>query len=112
MTGRRSRNNGYSNSITVSANDIITAAMMELGMLAANEFPSAADSQWALQKLQRIIDRYNARLPMVYNVNFALFTLPAGSNPFYIGPGAQFDVNQRPVSIPSIGLILAGNPWR
>lgn len=99
-----------SNSITVSALDIITAALMELGVLSANESPSAADAQWGLQKLQRIIDRYNARLPMVYNVNFTVFTMPAGNNPFTIGPGATFDVNQRPVSIPSIGLILAGTP--
>ena len=98
------------NSITVSALDIITAAMMELGILASNEVPSAADAQWGLTKLQRLIDRYNARLPMIYNVNFTIFTMPAGSNPFTIGPGATFDVNQRPVNIPSIGLILQGTP--
>ena len=98
------------NSITVSALDIITAAMQELGILAAGEAPAAADAQWVFQKLQRLVDRYNARLPMVYNVNFTVFTLPAGSNPFTIGPGQQFDINQRPVSIPSIGLILEGTP--
>lgn len=98
------------NSQTVSALDIISSAMMELGVLSANESPSAADAQWGLTKIQRIIDRYNARLPMIYNVNFTIFTMPAGNNPFTIGPGATFDVNQRPVSIPSIGLILAGTP--
>lgn len=99
-----------SNSITVSALDIISAAMMELGVLSASESPSAEDAQWGLTKLQRIIDRYNARLPMIYNVNFTIFTMPAQGNPFTIGPGATFDVNQRPVSIPSIGLILSGTP--
>lgn len=99
-----------SNSITVSALDVISDAMKELGVLAANEFPQASEAQWGLTKLQRIIDRYNARLPMIYNVNFTLFTLPAGNNPFFIGPGAPMDANQRPVSIPSIGLILAGTP--
>lgn len=98
------------NSITATALDIITAAMRELGTLSASEQPAAADAEWGLQKLQRLIDRYNARLPMVYNVNFTIFTMPAQSNPFTIGPGATFDVNQRPVSIPSIGLILAGTP--
>jgi hypothetical protein len=98
------------NSITVSALDIITAAMMELGILSANESPAAAEAQWGLVKLQRIIDRYNARRPMIYSVNFTMFTMPAGNNPFTIGPGATFDVNQRPVSIPSIGLILQGTP--
>lgn len=98
------------NSITVTALDIITAALRELGTLSASEQPAAADAEWGLQKLQRLIDRYNARLPMVYNVNFTIFTMPAQNNPFTIGPGATFDVNQRPVSIPSIGLILAGTP--
>ena len=96
------------NSQTVSALDIISAAFRELGVLDANENPSAADGQWGLQKLQRIIDRYNARLPMIYNVNFTTFTLPAGNNPFTIGPNATFDCVQRPVSIPSIGLVLDG----
>lgn len=98
------------NSITKSALDIIKAAMMELGILAANEQPTAEEGQWGLEKLQRIIDQYNARLPMIYNVNFTIFTMPAGGNPFTIGSGATFDCNQRPVSIPSIGLILAGTP--
>lgn len=98
------------NSITVTALDIITAALTELGTVAAGEPVAPADAQWGLQKLQRLIDRYNARLPMVYNVNFTIFTMPAQNNPFTIGPGATFDVNQRPVSIPSIGLILAGTP--
>lgn len=98
------------NSITVKALDLITAAMQEIGALAPGEAPSNDDQAWVLQKLQRLIDRYNARLPMVYNVNFSVFTLQANHTPHTIGPGADFDVNQRPVSIPSIGLILAGTP--
>lgn len=101
------------NSITVTALDIITAAMQEIGALSPGEAPSNEDQTWVLQKLQRLIDRYNARVVMIYNVNFTLFTLnpPATpETPTTIGPGADFDVNQRPVSIPSIGLILNGTP--
>src|ERR1019366_5954601 len=98
------------NSITVTALSIINAAGQEIGALASGEQFSSDDQAWVLQKMQRLIDRYNARLPMIYNVNFALFTLPAGPNPVSIGPGATFDVNQRPVSIPTIGLILGGTP--
>lgn len=99
------------NSITVTALSIITAALQEIGALAAGEIPSNDDQAWTLQKLQRLIDRYNARQPLVFNVNFALFTLNPPSppdSPTTIGPGGNFDVNQRPVSIPSIGLILDG----
>lgn len=96
------------NSQTVAVLDIIKSALQELGVLDASESPSAADAQWGLTKLQRIVDRYNARLSMIYNVNFTTFTLPAGPNPVTIGPGATLDVNQRPVSIPTIGLVLDG----
>jgi len=98
------------NSITVTALAIINAAGQEIGALASGEQFSSYDQAWVLQKMQRLIDRYNARQPMVYNVNFSLFNLPSGPNPVTIGPGATFDVGQRPVSIPSIGLILAGTP--
>lgn len=96
------------NSITVAALDILTAAMQEIGVLAPGEFPSNEDSNWCLQKLQRLIDRYNAREVMIYTVDFSEYTLPAGPNPVTIGPGQTIDVNQRPVDIESIGLILEG----
>jgi hypothetical protein len=99
------------NSITVKSLDIITAAMQEIGALAAGEVPSNDDQAWVLQKLQRLIDRYNARETMIYNVNFTLFTLNPPANPLdptTIGPGGDFDTNQRPVTIESIGLILDG----
>jgi hypothetical protein len=99
------------NSITTTALEIIKAAMFELGALAAGEDPSTDDEQWVLQKLQRLIDRFNARETMVYNVNFSVFTLNPPATPLdptTIGPGGNFDVNQRPVSIESIGLILDG----
>jgi len=102
------------NSITVQALDIVNAAAFEIGALAGGEQLSGDDQTWVLQKLQRIIDRYNAREPMVYNVNFALFTLNPPVDPLApttIGPGGDFDVNQRPVEIYSIGLILdSGTP--
>lgn len=101
------------NSITVKALDIINAAAFEIGALAGGEQLSSDDQAWVLQKLQRLIDRYNAREVMIYNVNFTVFTLNPPATPLdptTIGPGGNFDVNQRPVSIESIGLILDGTP--
>jgi hypothetical protein len=85
--------------------------MQEIGALSPGETPSNEDQAWVLQKAQRLIDRYNAREPMIYNVNFTLFTLNPSANPLdptTIGPGGNFDANQRPVVIESIGLILDG----
>lgn len=99
-----------SNSVTVTALDIINAAGQEIGALAAGESFSGDDQAWVLQKLQRLIDRYNSRTPMVYNVNFSLFTLQANHQPHTIGPGADFDVNQRPVKIMSAAVVLTQTP--
>jgi len=103
------------NSITVTALSIVTAAMQEIGALAAGESPSNDDLAWGLQKLQRLIDRYNAREPWIYANTFTEFTLVLGLSPHTIGPtpasGAAptFIVNQRPVDIVSIGLVLTQN---
>jgi len=94
------------NSITVKALNIVQSAMKEIGALAGGETPSNEDQNDVLQKLQRLIDSMNARLPMVYNVNFTQFTLLANQSPTTIGPGGDFDINQRPVDIDSIGLYL------
>lgn len=99
------------NSITVKALDIITASMQEIGVLSPGDFPSNEDSAWVLQKIQRLVDQYNSRRPMIYNMTFTLFMLNPPSDvlaPTTIGPGGDFDVNQRPVAIESIGLILDG----
>lgn len=94
------------NSITVTALSLVKAAMQELNALAGGETPSTDDQAWTLEKLQRLLDRYNADRTMVYNVKFTTFTLPTNVQPVTIGPGAMFDVNQRPVEIPSISLVL------
>lgn len=99
------------NSITVTALSIITAAMQELGILAGGEAASLDDAAWVLQKLQRLIDTYNAVRTMVYANTFSSFALVSGLTPHTIGPTGTFVVNQRPVEIPSIGLQLVNtNP--
>lgn len=94
------------NSITVTSQSLISAAMQEIGALSPGEQPSTEDGAWVLQKLQRLIDRYNAKEAMIYSVDFQVFTLNPGPGPVTIGPGATFDVAQRPVSIESASLIM------
>lgn len=96
------------NSITVTANDLINAALQEIGALAPGEQASNDDAPWTLQKLQRLIDRYNARESWIYAVTFPVFSLAGltATQPITIGPGAQFQVVQRPVEIKSATLIL------
>lgn len=101
------------NSITVTALDLIMAALTEIGVQAMGEQLANEDAAWALSKLQRLIDRYNARDAMVYNVEFFRFTLPVATQPVLIGPGGNgpvppFQTNQRPVRLYSASLILTG----
>ena len=97
------------NSITVKILDIVTDSMKEIGVLAAGEIAPIEQTADVLRKLQRLIDRYNARQVMVYNVNFSTVTIPANTNPVTIGPGGVIDVNQRPVDILTMALFLNSN---
>jgi len=94
------------NSITVTALSLINASAQEIGALAAGEQLGNDDLSWVLQKLQRVIDNFNAKRTMVYANTFSPFTLVANLAPHTIGPTGTFVVNQRPVEIPSIGLVL------
>lgn len=95
------------NSITTTSLQLIEDAMQEIGALASGETPSNDDQAFVLRKLQRLLDRYNAREEMVYCTNFTVFTLPTNKQPISIGPvAADLEVGQRPVDIETIGLIL------
>ena len=94
------------NSIAVTVNQLVLAALQEIGALSPGEQPSPDDSATVLQKLQRLIDRFNAKRTMIYNIEFTVYTLPVNVQPVTIGPGAMFDCNQRPVEIRSMSLIL------
>lgn len=100
------------NGLTVTALSLINAAGQEIGALAAGEQFDTDNQAWVLQKLQRVIDTANAKRVMVYANVFSTFTLVAGTTPHTIGPtpatgpAPTFIVNQRPVEIPTIGLVL------
>lgn len=94
-------------SVAVAPLDIIQAALLELNAIAAGEpVPSNDDTLWGLQKLQRLIDRWNAERDKIFTTAFNLFTMPANMQPISIGPGGQFQMNQRPVKLNSASLLL------
>lgn len=87
--------------------DLITAALQEIGAYAQGETVGANDAAFALQKLNRMIDGWNAQRLFVYNINFATYTLVPGLNPHTIGPsGATYTVVQRPVRIEAANIVL------
>jgi hypothetical protein len=85
----------------MTARDIITDALMEIGAISQTEVPSSADAAFCLRKLNRMFDRWAAEDVMAYNVTFSEFDLIASHSPHTIGPSGDFTVNQRPVRIES-----------
>jgi hypothetical protein len=94
--------------ITATPQDLITSALLELGVIAAGEPLLAQDAAWGLEKLQRQIDQWNARRELIFSVGFSLFNLTPNHSPHTIGPNGDFNVPVRPPTIVGAAFILNG----
>jgi hypothetical protein len=105
--------NAVNSAITATPADIITSALMELGVISPGETLSAEDIAWGLEKIQRQIDQWNARRELIFSVGFSLFSLIPNHSPHTIGPNGDFNVPVRPPVIVGAAFILngsSGNP--
>lgn len=94
--------------MSLTARTIVTDALKDLGAIGLADTPSPSDAQYALSKLNRLIDLWNAQREAIYADNFPTFTLTPSLNPHTIGPtGATWTVDQRPVSIEGIQLRIS-----
>jgi hypothetical protein len=93
--------------VPTTALNICQDALFEIGVLAPGESLQAADGAFALGKLNRLIDNWNAERAAVYSDQFEAYTLVPSLAPHTIGPtGATFTVTQRPVTIEGASVIL------
>ncbi len=58
---------------------------MEMGAISQSETPDAGDANFALSKLNRMLDSWNASKLYIYSVNFQQYTMIANKNPQSIG---------------------------
>src|ERR1017187_4793277 len=88
---------------------ILTNALIEAEWLAQGEQPEPQDADFALGKLNDLLDEWAAQERYVYAKLFSLFTLAPGLSPHTIGPGggATFALAQRPVRIDGCTIVLA-----
>ncbi len=96
-------------SVSATPLQLIQSALMEINALAAGQTPSGVLAQWGLEKLQRIIDRLNAKRGTIFNVNFAEYALVLNTQPITIGPGGNFNVKIRPVKLVAAALVLTSS---
>lgn len=97
-------------SLTYTALDIITDALVEIGMLAPGETPDGETGQWAFRQMNYMLDVWAARRAYVYATDFNVYTLVPNLSPHTIGPtGATFTITARPVELVSANLLLNGS---
>ncbi len=97
-----------------TALDIVTQAMAEILATNLDETPQAADAEFGLKKLNRLLDAWNADGRYVWTVQFNQYPITPNLQPHTIGPNpvAPFTaqpvwvVNQRPVKLVEANIIL------
>jgi hypothetical protein len=92
----------------MKASDIISNALLEIGVLAAGETASAEDAAFGLSKLNRLFDNWNAESNFIYGTLLFQGTLTPNHNPHTIGlAGSDFVVSTaRPPKILGANLVL------
>lgn len=91
-----------------STNAVLTSALTEINAVDLGGTPQAELSVFALEKLNRILDNWNAMRAAIYHEAFndALLIIPNQAI-LTIGPtGADYTVPQRPVTIDGANVIL------
>jgi hypothetical protein len=92
-----------------TALDMITSALQDLGAIAVEEAPTAAEAVGALNKLNNLIDSWNIENLMIYGVKENVFNLTAGQGVYTLGTGGDFNI-PRPNIIQSAYLRTTTNP--
>jgi hypothetical protein len=94
--------------LVYSALDIITDALIEVGISAPGEKLDPDTAQWAFRKFNYLTDTWAARKVFSYASTFNIYNLVPNLAPHTIGPGvgATFYAPQRPVKITQATIIL------
>ncbi|HSV92932.1 MAG TPA: hypothetical protein VLH81_07640 [Desulfobacterales bacterium] len=96
--------------MAITAADIVTMALRDLGVIGPVDPPSAEDAAFGLQKLNILIDNMNAKREAIYASDLTLYTLTPALTPHTIGPAGTFVVTQRPVSLEAANWLDTSTP--
>lgn len=91
-----------------SGADLVRAALLEIGVVDPIETVTSELQAYGLEKVNRIINDWNAEHGATYVEEFADHTLTPNLNPHTIGSSsATFTVTQRPVSIEWANIVIS-----
>jgi len=90
-----------------TALDLISDALTECGILAQGETATSADSQFALDRLNRMMELWNIQRRLVYQINITRYTLTADATSHTIGPGGTL-LADRPNRIVKANIVVTG----
>lgn len=88
--------------------DMVKQALAQIGSYAQGQVVSAADMQFSIITLNRIIDSWNAKRRTIYSKDFTTYTLIPNHQPHTIGPSGDFVVSSRPIKILNANIVLSG----
>lgn len=89
---------------TATALDLITAALVELNVVAAGETVHSSDAILGLASLNRLIDEWKTENLLVYTETRTTFSIVSGTQDYTVGTGGTVNVT-RPVSIRAISIV-------
>lgn len=81
--------------------EIITDAMQDAGLIAANEAPTDVEAQKVFRMLNRMMDSWSTENLMIFNNVQEVFNLVSAQQSYTIGTGGDFNTS-RPISITAI----------
>jgi hypothetical protein len=95
---------------SVVVSQLLVEALLEIRMGRAGDSLEPELLQWALGKLNRLFDKWNADPAAKFDIGFATYTPIANQQTYTIGPSAaNWAVTNRPDRIKGANLILAGS---
>ena len=91
--------------MSITARTIIADALIEIGVIDANRTMSAEEADYGLDKLNRMIDLWNAKQSFVVVIEHNSYTWTTSRTSYTIGPTGNL-VGTRPLRIERANLVL------
>lgn len=94
----------------MTAQDVIEAALQELGIIVSGGSPNANDLTWGLGKLNRMLKSWSADGINLHHRVEESFSLVSGTPSYTIGWGGVFDT-ERPLTIEQAFIRISGHDY-